>query len=296
MACYKPITGYRSRLGRNENGKWPIVFNMSEGYKDIPVTVPCGQCIGCRLEKSRQWAIRCMHEAKLHDDNCFITLTYNDENLPEGGTLVKKHFVDFMKRLRSRFSGQKIMYYHCGEYGENFARPHHHACLFGVDFRDKLKFKKNAGNWIYTSELLDDIWQYGYCSVADVTFESAAYVARYCTKKVTGDDALTHYAGREPEYATMSLKPAVGKNYALRYADEIMYNDSIVLRGGLQLRPARYYDKLFEEYDYDKYMMNKSKRRKMAKEMSSDNTYDRLSVKERIKKLNIMKRSYESEI
>lgn len=102
MPCYHPIQGWKSRFP-NQKGKRPIVFKQNS-YADLdsPVTLACGRCIGCRLEYSRQWAVRCVHEASLYDDNCFITLTYDNENLPEGGTLVKKHFQDFMKRLRKK--------------------------------------------------------------------------------------------------------------------------------------------------------------------------------------------------
>ena len=98
MTCYHPITGYRSREGRNpETGAWSIVFNPKKGYTDMPVLVPCGQCIGCRLEKSRQWAIRCVHEATLHQKNCFVTLTYNPQNLPSNGSLDKRALTLFLR-------------------------------------------------------------------------------------------------------------------------------------------------------------------------------------------------------
>ena len=103
MPCYHPMQGYRSRA----DGK-TIVFNPTHGWVDRPLTIPCGQCVGCRLERSRQWAVRCVHEASLHEDNCFITLTYNNESLPEDGSLNKKHFQDFMKRLRKKYKNKKI--------------------------------------------------------------------------------------------------------------------------------------------------------------------------------------------
>ena len=102
MPCYSPLTGYVSREP-SKNGKFPIVFDPKKGWIDRSVTVPCGQCIGCLLERSRQWAMRCSHEASLYDENCFITLTYDDEHLPPDGCLNKEHFQKFMKRLRKRF-------------------------------------------------------------------------------------------------------------------------------------------------------------------------------------------------
>ena len=150
MPCYHPLKGFRSRE-KNSSGKRSITFNHNQGYTDMEITIPCGQCIGCRLERSRQWAIRCVHEASLYQDNCFITLTYSPEHLPKDNSLHKEHFQLFMKRLRKAF-GQKIRYFHCGEYGENFSRPHYHACLFNVDFKDKELLKNFNGNKIYTKQ------------------------------------------------------------------------------------------------------------------------------------------------
>ena len=131
MACYQPLKGYYSK-SRNPNGKRNVVFNPQMGYRDRPVTVPCGQCIGCRLERSRQWAIRCYHEASMYERNSFVTLTYDDESLPLGGTLVFRDFQLFMKRLRKQY-GAGIRFYACGEYGEKFGRPHYHVCLFNFE-------------------------------------------------------------------------------------------------------------------------------------------------------------------
>ena len=130
MPCFSPLDGYRSRTV-NASGKRSIVFDIHEGFHDRPVSVPCGQCVGCRLEKSRQWAMRCVHEASLYDENCFITLTYDDEFLPVGGSLDKGAFPRFMKRLRKKFEPRRIRFYHAGEYGDRFGRPHYHALLFG---------------------------------------------------------------------------------------------------------------------------------------------------------------------
>ena len=151
--------------------------------------VPCGQCIGCRLERSRQWAIRCVHEASLHTDNCFITLTYSPDCLPSDGSLNHDDFQKFFKRLRKHIAPKKIRYYMCGEYGEDLqqpsklGRPHFHACLFGLDFDDKQLYIVRDDVKLYTSATLEKIWGKGFVTIGDVTFESAAYVARYIAKK-----------------------------------------------------------------------------------------------------------------
>lgn len=296
MPCYRPIQAYRTREGRNENGRWPIVFNVTAGWKDFPVTVPCGQCIGCRLDRSRQWAIRCVHESTLHEDNCFITLTYDDDHLPEGNTLVKKDYVDFMKRLRKRYQDDhKIRFFHCGEYGDNFERPHHHACLFGHDFEDKRLLRVKGGVKLYTSEILRELWPYGYNTIGEVNFDSAAYVARYVTKKITGEDAEKHYNGREPEYITMSRRPGIGNDWFLKYKNDILESDRVYVRQGVLARPARFYDKIYERMDKDAFEVLKSLRKKKASE-NTDNTRERLEVKERLQNLKFkqIKRSYEN--
>ena len=141
MPCYYPIDGWRSKNVNPETGKRSIVFTKDQAFLDMPVKVPCGQCIGCRLERSRQWAMRCVHEAQLHEDSCFITLTYNDENLPDDASLNVKHFQNFMKEFRAAIAPKKVRFFHCGEYGEHngtykheqsyglssLGRPHYHC-------------------------------------------------------------------------------------------------------------------------------------------------------------------------
>ena len=239
MPCYKPLVGWRSRE-LTEKGKRKIVFNPSKGFLDLRETIPCGQCIGCRLERSRQWAIRCVHEASLHKDNCFITLTYNNENLPKDGSLILKDFQDFMKRLRHKF-GSGIRFFHCGEYGEKFKRPHYHACLFGLSLPDRRLHSQSNGHKLYVSEILNELWQHkGYAIIGELTFESAAYVARYITKKITGEPAKEHYEGicevtgeitkRKPEYTTMSRRPGIASDWFKKYKSDVYPGDFVVLR------------------------------------------------------------------
>ncbi len=184
MACYSPMIGYRSKTV-NQSGKRSIVFKMSEGLASTEKEVPCGGCIGCRLKDSRQWAIRCMHEASLHSKNCFITLTYED--VPVDGSLDKNHFAGFMKRLRERFPrdlDDVIRVFHCGEYGEKFLRPHYHGLLFNFDFEDRIFWREKNGVPLYRSKILEEVWQggrrkqfegkRGFCTVGNLTMESAA--------------------------------------------------------------------------------------------------------------------------
>lgn len=302
----------------NASGKRSIVFTPNQGYRDLPVEVPCGQCIGCRLERSRQWAIRCVHEASLHSRNSFITLTYNNENLPKDGSLQVKDFQKFMKRLRRALDyetssqqfifdpSKKLRFFHCGEYGENFGRPHYHACLFNLDFRDRKYWKTVNGSKYYVSQTLSELWPFGYSMVGDVTFESAAYVARYITKKVTGKNALHHYneidintgevlVERRPEYVTMSRRPGIGRGWFDKYTKDVFPDDFVVIRGR-KMKPPKYYLSQFEITYPTDHALIKARRKKKGKE-SKDNTVDRLMVREEIQKerAKLLKRNYENE-
>lgn len=283
MTCYHPITGWRSQAGRNPaTGLWPIVFNRRDGYSDLEVQVPCGRCIGCRLERSRKWAMRCVHEASLYKDNCFITLTYDDFHLDPSGSLNVEDYQLFMKRLRKHF-GSGVRFFHCGEYGELYGRPHHHAILFNCDFDDKELMFHNAktGFNLYSSNLLGTLWPFGLHSIGNVSFESCAYVARYIMKKVTGDDANSHYHGRKPEYVTMSRRPGIGHDWICKYIDDVYPHDFVIIRNGIKCKPPAYYDNI-----YDSIMSNsnlsgiKYARKKYAIDHAVDNTPSRLAVKE----------------
>lgn len=303
MPCYNPLNGYRSQ-SVNSSGKRSIVFNVSQGFRDLPVTVPCGQCIGCRLERSRQWAIRCVHEASLYPKNCFITLTYAPEHVPKDGSLKKSHFQKFMKRLRKKFPENKIRFFHCGEYGEKNDRPHYHACLFNFDFPDR-ELINTRGAKLYISKTLQKLWPYGFSTIGDVTFESAAYVARYITKKVTGKRALYHYhlidsqgeilAERLPEYITMSRRPGIARDWYEKFKDDVFPHDFVVLKEK-KLKPPKYYDKLLEQTSPSAAQKIKNLRKALASLHSENNTHERLLVREEVQhhKLKKLKRSYES--
>lgn len=281
MPCFHPLKAFRGR----HNGA--PVFTRPVDYPAIALDLPCGQCIGCRLERSRQWAVRCMHEASLHEDNCFITLTYDDAHLPSDGSLVKSDFQKFCKRLRKKVG--PFRFFHCGEYGENFSRPHYHACIFGFDFPDRKVFKESAGSVIYTSALLEDVWSRGFCTVGNLTFESAAYVARYVLKKVNGDEADEHYMrvdqyGEihrvEPEYVTMSRRPGIGKGWFERWSNEVYPCDEVVSRG-FPARPPRYYDNLMVEIDPAVMEAVKAERKLRIADVAHDCTEARLRVREK---------------
>jgi len=301
MPCFYPLQAWRSRVA-SSNGKHPPVFDVKYGFEDRPLTLPCGRCIGCRLERSRQWAIRCYHESTLHDDNCFLTLTYSEENLPVDGSLDVRTFQKFMKRLRKKFRTQRIRFFHCGEYGAEFGRPHYHACIFGFDFADKRFYKSSNGHKLYTSEVLDAVWGLGDCYIGDVSFESAAYVARYIMKKVTGDRALEHYTSFNlytgevckisPEYVTMSRRPGIGADWASQFSSEVFRDDFVVINGR-EVKPPKFYDARYEMDFPSEYKRIRAARLSASADRADDNNPDRLKVREAVTRarLSQLKRS-----
>jgi len=225
-----------------------------------------------------------MHESQLHDRKCFITLTYNPENLPEGGTLVKKHFQDFMKRLRKHESN-KIRFFHCGEYGSE-GRPHYHALVYGYRPTDLVQHSENGqGDKLYVSESLARIWGLGNVIIGEVSFETAAYTARYILKKVTGERAQAHYRSfdpstgevfqRLPEYVTMSRRPGIARPWFDKYSEEVFPSDFIVIRGRKML-PPRFYDRVYAGFDLKAAERLKWARQARAKTHKTDNTPERL--------------------
>jgi hypothetical protein len=321
MPCYKPITGYRSKFVNPKTGKRGIVFSSDSGYQDMQVTVPCGRCIGCRLEYSRQWAVRCMHEAQCHDANAFITLTYAPEHLPSDHSIHKEELQKFFKRLRKELGDVKIRYFACGEYGEKNNRPHYHAIIFGYDFKDKIVHTKTKnGDLLYRSPLLEKVWKKGHSLIGHVTFESAAYVARYVTKKFKGGkegEKEEHYkivdpeTGEihqlEPEFCLMSRRPGLGKKWLEKYKGDTD-KDFITLRGK-KMKLPKYYDSILEQEDeLDRLSltgqevkvspnMEKRKAKRKSQINVEDNTWRRLADREKVKvaQSNMLIRGFEDE-
>lgn len=304
--------------------------------------VACGSCLGCRLDRSRMWAMRIVHESTLYEydkGNCFVTLTYDEDRMPVDRSLVPWHFTDFMKRLRHHKGGDKIRYFQAGEYGRRcrhgfdldvikcpggcrHGRPHHHACLFNVSFDDLVSYKSDSGVLRYTSSALADIWSHGFVDVGTLNFESAAYVARYCLKKVDGPKALEHYLTvledgtmvyLEPEYATMSrgytcpehkgvpyqpdcpkCSRGIGADWYERYSEDVFPHDSVPIPGvGVLRKVPRFYEERFKESDPDMLDRVKDIRKAFRKAHAEEYTPERLHDKYRVKKAQVamLKRS-----
>ncbi|QGH72835.1 MAG: replication associated protein [Microviridae sp. ct0DW36] len=261
MACYYPITGYKSRQ-LNSTGKRSIVFNSKFGFDDMPVVINCGRCVGCRLEYSRQWAMRCMHESQLYDDNCFLTLTYDDAHLPADCSLNMRDMQLFWKRLR-KFYGKKLRYYMAGEYGSVTYRPHYHACVFGFRPDDLEIYTVRDDITLYTSAVLEDLWGHGFVTVGELNFETAAYTARYVMKKFKSSDEqakIDHYRHVNyetgefvdvvPEFVAMSRRPGIGRDWLSKFSADV-YNHDFCVINGQKVRPPKFYDSVYELSDPD---------------------------------------------
>lgn len=261
MACAKPLVAYYAKEV-NPTGKRSLVFDQRLSFSGVPVRLPCGQCVHCRLERSRQWAMRCLHEKSLYGESAFITLTYDEKKLPPDMSLSVRELQLFMKRLRKK-TGDGVRFYACGEYGAQFGRPHYHVLLFNRDFPDKKFFKETgSGDKLYTSVALDNVWGNGLSVFGSVTFESCAYVARYVVDKITGPLAEAHYKGRVPEFATRSMRPGIGADWFDKYGGHAYKHDSVIMRE-MEMQPPKYYDVRMEALD--PVLMDRLKRKRMRK-------------------------------
>lgn len=306
MPCYHPITAWRAHgecrkdVGAKHGYVWPLTFNRNYGVPGTEKQVPCGQCIGCRLEHSRMWAVRCVHEASQYKNNVFITLTFNDENLPPTGSIDVRDLQLFFKRLRKK-SSSSIRYFAAGEYGTLLSRPHYHAILFSVDFPDKYPWMKNNGQLYYRSSMLEKLWPFGYSSIGSVTFESAAYVARYVLKKqkgMTDDELKLYYNGRRPEFVVMSRRPGLGYDWISKYYRQVAEQGYILVRHGIRSGVPRFYeDFIFLNYPdlWKKFDYNRSKIFS-KKDLQDARNDDRMLMEEMIKyeKSQKLLRSYNS--
>lgn len=201
-------------------------------------TVGCGKCFECLQRRSTEWAYRVALESELYKQNCMITLTYNEDNLPKGGRLVKRDLQLFMKRLRKHFEPLKIRFFGCGEYGSKNGRPHYHVILFNLDFEDKFFFcKDNKGTDLYRSPTLEKLWTLGFSSIGEVNFDSAKYCAIYMQKPPKD--------GRPKAFTIMSRRPGIGFD-AIR--KQWLATDKIYYRGKYIKIPRYFLDVLSRDF------------------------------------------------
>lgn len=282
MGCDFPLKAFRSASQRGSSGKPLLTFDPLDAINSTsPMEVPCNNCVGCKLEYARQWSIRIMHEKRFYPESCFITLTYDDQHVPQDYGLSVRHLQLFMKKYRRLLemkmkhrrgehsahirryclhSSKKIRFFACGEYGDVNGRPHYHAIIFNDDWPDKVFHStSDSGEKIYTSEALRRLWGNGVVSTQDVTHKSAAYVARYVTKKIkTGDafgadryyrlspvDGAFHSVA--PEFATRSNRPGLGTKFVEQFKGDFYPSGFLVIDGVRQAPPKFYVSKLSEK-------------------------------------------------
>ena len=295
MACYSPLKGFK-----NLNGA--LVFKRSP-HTVGKMEVACGQCLGCRLDRTLMWAMRITHEASLHeyaDGNCFITFTYRSKAecspdqlkkghyVPDDYSLDVTHFQNFIKRLRKHFP-QTIRYFHCGEYGDQSLRPHYHAALFNCSFDDCIVYQQREGITTYESPTLQKLWPYGFCTIGELNFDTASYIAGYILKKITGDQANDKYLRSDeygvaywvrPPYTTMSLKPGIGAEFYDKFKTDFFPSDESPVPGkGIIKKVPRYYETLFQATDPEAHHLVKDLRQKWMADHRQDFTPERLMDK-----------------
>lgn len=289
MACYNPLKGWRDKSGA-------IVFSERVGCAE-EIIVPCYTCIGCRIARSRQWALRIVHESKLHDCNSFVTLTYSPEHLPENGTLRYDDVQRFHKRLRK--AAGPFRFFVVGEYGENLSRPHYHACYFGYFPKDARRLQSLSPECqAYSSESLSKTWGLGHVHIGTLTYQSAAYCSGYIFKKQYGSNAKKAYElvdsdgvilRREPEFARMSLRPGIGGDWYRRYSEDF-HGPDIAVHDGKQFAVPKYYDRLLERSDPKRYEQLKEDRAYKMLRHADENTWWRLQDKAEVALAGLLQR------
>lgn len=199
------------------------------GRTDQPqgLLVPCGKCMACRIARTREWTVRMMNENTCHEQSVYVTLTYNDEFLPKNLSLSKREAQLFLKRLRKSIEPLKIKYYLCGEYGEEYSRPHYHAIIFGLG--------------IESEEIIKNAWPFGFIKLGYVEHDSIQYVSGYIQKKFSGKLGLEVYGDRLPPFHLQSK--GLGKEWAIRNQRQLE-QQLTVTSGGVAMGLPRYYKKI----------------------------------------------------
>lgn len=277
MACFHPLLAFQLDDGR-------VVFH-EKGKVRRELQLPCGRCVGCRMKRARNWAIRCVHESQCWNVNSFVTLTYDDSKLDYNPSLVYSDFQSFMRRLR-KCKSNRVRFFACGEYGDLNQRPHFHALLFNCNFLDPSKI----GESLFRSPELERLWPHGMSSFGDVTFQSAGYVARYSMKKRSGSMAAEHYRRVHlstgeivdvvPEFGRMSLKPGVGFPWFQRFWRDVYdARDGVVINGKVLPAPV-YYDRMLDRLDSGLVSDKEFERYLNSEKFKDDCTPERLGVRE----------------
>lgn len=323
--CTRPLTAWRKKTSSLKDPSWKYYSDKKIKFKQPPnwwdydiIKISCGQCQECLLRHANHWATRIYMESKCHKKNCFITLTYNPENLPltaDGRhmTLREKDITDFLKRLRYHI-GQEISYFYCGEYGSRTFRPHYHLIVHGWEPEDlKMIGFSKTDNKMFTSPTLEKIWGKGYVNIQELNYKTACYTARYCMKKngikknkreYTGEfeqvekiderngekfiqnknflktSRFDKY-GRDKEFIRMSRNPAIGLRYWEQNKEKIKRNQGVMINidGQVVIKPIpRYFKKLWEKENMEEYLKAEYKWRTAKEEQNKNKLLEKISL------------------
>ena len=308
MPCYHPITGFQTV---NPTEKKQIYFgNKPRDIATSQLEFPCNKCIGCRIDYGTEWGMRMYHESTMHDENMFLTYTYDDQSIPADHGLDKKYLQNFNKRLRryleKNYPGKKVSFFQSGEYGEETSRPHYHQILFGFSAPDLQWTSGDEKHKYYTSEIINKIWGHGHVTIADVTPETCNYVARYLLKDLRNNDWKSDYEIADPEtgeihqrikpFSTMSRNPAIGKSWYQKWKHDCFPSGFVIHQGRKNPVPG-YYLRLLKEEDPEQYAIQKEIRRKALTTDTAKREAkpERLAVREKCKqaKISNLKRNKE---
>lgn len=337
MTCFYPlhrfITGYDSNndkvIARVVSGETKILRGTNGTIVSEYQEIPCGKCIGCRLDYAKNWANRCMLEAQQYEHNYMLTLTYDEEHVPitktyeqiDGTvycetTLNPRDVQLFLHKLRKHWEreynwkketddkGDTIKYgfryFLAGEYGEKSSRAHYHLIMFNFPVYDLVEIEKShKGFPQLSSPTIEKLWGKGRISLVACNWDTCAYVARYVVKKQKGPGSADYYEqlGKLPEFVRMSRNPGIGRDYYEQHKDIIYDTDEMFLSTskGLQVvKPAKYYDKLYDLENPEKLFEIKEQRVERAKERARQEllkTDVKAEFYNQVKETNLKKRT-----
>ena len=275
MSCLYPLKGWRAR---QPFGAFTLDRSASTGQM---LTLSCGHCVHCKMKKTREWALRSMHEAQMHDRSCMLTLTYNEASLPPFGELRHSHFQSFMKRYRKAVWKKyrvRVKFFMCGEYGSNDQRPHYHALVFGFDHPEKYHWRRTKkGHAQYRDELLDKAWDYGHAEIGTCTWASAQYIAGYIWKKQKADDKSylrEDDKGNQKIVKQEYIKASngIGKSWYHSFKRDCV--KGYVTMEGRKFPVPRYYRKLMEKYDPELYAEAEKNLKEWARRLDGEDWYE----------------------
>lgn len=317
MSCTSPKMAYETGYVWPKSGKKKLGFNPAKSIDGIAIPLPCGNCQSCRLAKAKHWAFRCVCETQMHQQSHLLTLTYSPEHLPRDLSLDKSHWQKFIRAVRDKYrdTNPRIRFFMCGEYGDavyenNYiARPHYHALIFNFDFPDKeYLYTHRSGDKIFDSESCKKLWGKGSIEIGSINEKSAAYVARYCLKKINGTqnlktkDPATGLLPYErwnpftteknmviPEFTQMSLRPGIGADWYHKFKKSIYPSGQRYLghfagfpgdpKKNMFSKTPPYFDKLLEKERPDMMEFISDKRKQFAIDHAENFTPDRLRSK-----------------